>query len=141
MHASGGCEQVCVVSAKLLARTTAVLAAVDLVLDDPFPAAVDRLPGVAGSWWLCHHPTVVQIGASDLDHAVALSPMIIGENPTPNPATCAECVPDEIFDTEGCWADDDLFPAAYDLCGAMPTTDLGLCAHHHDQIVPMEATP
>lgn len=127
-------------TAKLLARTSAVLASIDQALDDPHPAAVARLPGVAGSWWPCHHPEVVQIGATEHTcNVTVLAPMLIAEDCTPDPTVCVACVPDEIFDVEGCWAYDDY--DVFDLCGDIPCTSLGLCAYHFDQIVPQEATP
>lgn len=68
--------------------------------------------------------------------------MIIVEDRTRDLPTCLAPVYDEMVTVAGCWADDELDP--FDIgyqCDALATTDLGLCTYHHDQIVPMEATP
>jgi hypothetical protein len=125
------------VSAKLLARTASVLASIDQALDDPFPAAVARLAGVAGSWWGCHRPELVQIGATIEQHDGDCSDGLLIRWDRPNVAhQCNMPVADEIFDGATCWADDN--PPSFDYCGAVPISDLGLCGHHHDQITPLE---
>lgn len=116
---------------KALARTTAVLSRIDDALDDPFPAAVARLAGVPGWWFGCHRDEQVTIGATrgtylwrhyvdtDYDACLPGTRDNVGQG-----------------DPARCWADhDDLDP-----CGRWATTDLGLCAHHHAEIVGVDPT-
>lgn len=111
---------------RVLARTTAVLSRINDALDDPFPAAVARLAGVQGSWWVgCQHgDEVVTVGQRWQDQLWAIEwcgDLECLDNPEPDEE-----------DPSDCWADDP--------CEMPTATDLGLCAHHHTEIVGVDPT-
>jgi hypothetical protein len=109
------------VSARLLARTGAVLARIDGVLDDPYPAAVARLLGVPGSYWFCHRPDDVTIGARCIEDDDPLC----SHNPGADHEACDDDHQDER--AECCWG------GVY--CTTPASTDIGLCGWHHAEIV------
>ena len=110
-------------SARLLARTGAVLARIDQTLDDPFPAAVARLAGVPAGAWYCHRLDVVTVGARWIAEDDPLCDYRHGiEFECPD----ADGDPEDLY-ADRCWGGH--------WCLAEATTDIGLCDRHHAEIV------
>jgi hypothetical protein len=113
---------------KLLARSTAVLARIDQALDDPYPALVANLPGVAGADCGCFHDEVVQVGSIRPVHPPTL--WFVRDIENDNADWCDIEVP---YPSQRCWGDALTWNGC---CKLTPLTDdVGLCAAHYAEIV------
>lgn len=119
---------------KLLARSTAVLARIDQVLDDPYPAAVANLPGVPAGFWLCHRDQVVRVGQpAHMDDGTGLCVIVPTVALDDDYCEHRGGWPDEPDGYPGgCWGDSRTDGAS---CLSTATTDVGLCADHYAEIV------